>query len=98
MFFGLKLYAAIFGNFLFNYDEHKVACCVRSYHNYFIKTYGKLLLVTLSCERKLSNSKDRYAVAVTEHETVVAHLLLKVCFLFLKRGSIIDCVLTMILC
>ena len=76
--------------------EHEVACCVRGYHIYKDIWQGSIG-DTLVCERQLSNLKDRYAVAVIEHGTVVGHLprkVSKLCSLFLRRGGIINCVVT----
>ena len=67
----------------------------------YIKKYGRLHAVgeVLMRTREPLIALDRYAVSVNKAGTVIGHLprkLSRVCSLFLRRGSTIDC--TVIAC
>ena len=63
-----------------------------------IKTFGiRFIDEALTCVREDGNPHDRYAVAVSKDARVVGHVYVArkistVCYLFLRKGGIMSCV------
>ena len=80
--------------------ETEVPSCVRGYHVYkdrWAAAFGELL----TCSREPTNASDSYAVAVIKDETTIGHLprkMCRVCSVFLRRGSLINCKVTGLKC
>ena len=74
-------------------DGYERVLCIRGYHVYqaiWTAAIGEVL----PCVRELTNTEDRYAVAVQRSGITVGHLPKKVsriCSLFLRRGGYIHC-------
>ena len=70
-------------------EQLTLLSCVRGYHLYQDVWDGAIGEI-LTCERKPSNSRDRYAVVVKKEGSIVGQLpknVKRVCSLFLQRGS-----------
>ena len=74
-------------------EIYEQACCVRGYHVYQ-HIWSTAVGGVLSCEREPTNSRGRYAVVVKKDGVAIGHLprkALRICSLFLRRGSAIHC-------
>ena len=70
--------------------------CVRGYH-YYQNIWDPVIDEVLACVREDGNPHDRYVVAVYKDTRVVGHVARKistVCYLFLRKGGAISCVVT----
>ena len=77
-------------------QDYRADCCIRDYHVYR-DTWVAVIGEVLECERELTNTRDRYAVAVTKNGTIIGYLprnFPRVCLLFLRRGGSIRCEVT----
>ena len=77
-------------------EKYERACCVRGYHVY-LEIWEAVVGEVLVCEREPRNTADRYAVAVKKDGTIIGHLprkVSRVCSLLLRRGGIIQCIVT----
>ena len=70
-------------------EEFEVSSVVRGYHVYK-ETWTPFLTEHLECKREEGNDKDRYAVAVVRHDSVVGHIARRIsaaCCLFKRMGA-----------
>ena len=74
----------------------EVASCVRGHH-----VYNRIRTPTLGeelqCVTEDSNDSDPYAVAVMKWDDIVGHVPWRIsaaCSLLLRRGGVIDCIMT----
>ena len=77
-------------------EEYKVSSVVRGYHVYR-RSWSPSLEEQLECRREAGNDKDRYAVAVLKHGSVVGHIPRRIsaaCSLFIERNGRINCRIT----
>ena len=58
---------------LLKMEEFEVSSVVRGYHIYK-ETWTPFLTEHLECKREEGNNKDRYAVAMLRHDSVVGHI------------------------
>jgi len=76
--------------------EYVVASCIRGFH-YYQNIWDPVIDEALTCVREDGNPHDRYAVAVRKDTQVVGHVARKIstlCYLFLRKGGAISCVVT----
>ena len=74
----------------------EVDSCVRGHHIYN-RIWTPTLGEELQCVTEDSNDKDPYAVAVMKRDDIVGHVPRRIsaaCSLFLRRGGMIDCIIT----
>ena len=77
-------------------EEYKVSSVVRGFHVYQ-RSWSPSLEEQLQCLREAGNDKDRYAVAVLRHGSVVGHIPRRIsaaCLLFIERNGRIHCRIT----
>ncbi len=77
-------------------EEYEVSSVVRGFHVYQ-RSWSPSLEEQLECLREASNDKDRYAVAVLRHGSVVGHIPRRIsaaCSLFIERNGRIHCRIT----
>ena len=77
-------------------EEFEVSSIVRGYHIYK-ETWTPFLTEHLECKREEGNYKDRYAVAVLRHDSVVGHIARRIsaaCTLFIQKNGSIKCTIT----
>jgi len=76
--------------------EYLMDSCVRGYH-YYQNIWDPFLGEVLPCVQEDGNPHDRYAVAMQKSSSVVGHVPRRIstlCYMFLRRGGTISCVVT----
>ena len=76
--------------------KFEVSSVVRGYHVYK-ETWTPFLTEHLKCKREEGSHKDRYAVAVVRHDSVVGHIAQRIsaaCSLFIQKNGSIKCTIT----
>ena len=77
-------------------EEYEVSSIVRGFHIYQ-RSWSPSLEEQLECLREATNDKDRYAVAVLRHRSIVGHISKRIsaaCLLFIERNGRIHCRIT----